>query len=124
MEAQQVYNIITTHLRKQGHKSLLDKPITRNGHTVFCAYRGHGDDKCAAGVFIPNASYKPEMEGVGWYDVGNWISNAIELRGHYDLILSFQDIHDNHEVSHWEASFNKLAQKQGLTYTPPQVSKE
>lgn len=124
MLAQEVYDTITTHLRKQGHKSLLQNQLVSHlsGKTVICAYRGAGEDKCAAGILIGNDDYKQTMEGISWYDVCRWLSNASELREHEDLIISMQNIHDNYEVDHWEAMFNKVAIKYELTYTPPQAT--
>jgi hypothetical protein len=122
MEAQQVYDIIVSHLRTQGHKCLLDKPITRSGMEITCAYRSSNGDKCAAGSLILDSDYKIGMEGIGWYDVVRWLSNASELREHSMLIVDLQSTHDSHEVQHWEAHFIRIANERKLTYTPPQAT--
>ena len=84
MTEQEIYDTIITHLRKQGHKSLLETPIKRYGGklVITCAYHGKDGDKCAAGILIADSDYTEKMEGIGWGDVVRWLSNASELREH------------------------------------------
>ena len=124
MTEQEIYDTIIIHLRKQGHKSLLDKPVVMFGRrlAVTCAYRGKDGDKCAAGILIPDLDYTSKMEGIAWRDIVRWLSNASEVREHASLIVDLQQIHDNYEIEGWEEAFKNLATVRQLTYTPPQAT--
>lgn len=58
MEPQEIFNRVAYHLARQGVKS-----VGPGG--VCCQYRGEHGRKCAAGIFIPDALYDEEFEGMG-----------------------------------------------------------
>lgn len=108
--AQQVFDQVVTHLRKQGQQSL--------GSDGDCAYRGRYGLMCAAGCLIADDEYDQHFDTA--YDTtwdkhverGNFPSD------HRDLIKSLQVIHDDTEVSEWERDFKELAGYEGLVYKP------
>ena len=62
LSAQEIFDRVLTHLRKQRQPSVAwHNPTGR----LMCAYRGVFGQKCAAGVLIPDAVYSPEMDRRG-----------------------------------------------------------
>lgn len=51
MNAQEIFDKVVNHLRKQGHRSL-----SEDGR---CLYRGSNGDKCAIGCIISDEDYQP-----------------------------------------------------------------
>lgn len=62
MNQQQIFNTVALGIRKQGGPSLGFDP-TQSGTEKVCLYRGANGRKCAAGHVIPDAEYRPAMEG-------------------------------------------------------------
>lgn len=120
MEAQQIYDRVVSHLRKQGRVS-----VSRIGVTEVCAYRGSGGLMCAAGVLIPDEVYDPSMEGMridgvleSWEEeLPSW------LRTHLSLVVSLQKVHDDSYKRGWhivESRLPVVAAQHDLVYTPLQ----
>ena len=119
MSEQETFDLVVAHARKQGCKSMGEYIGPTSGEpTHGCVYRGENGTACFAGALIPNDEYKPEMEGrlAGDCEV------APALQGHnIDFVRKLQNIHDCYEVSEWEYKLADLAERYGLTYTPPAV---
>lgn len=105
--AQEVYDHIVSHLRKQGCRS----QSVIHGKTT-CAYRGDDGTMCAAGACISDSEYSKDMEGVGYYNV----AREARCLAHYDLISWLQDVHDGYSVEEWEMQFKNVATKFRLEY--------
>ena len=113
---QEAFNIIVSHLKRQGCMSMLEKDDR------VCAYRGKSDKMCAIGALIPNSMYYHDMENHGIYyilsDMKNkhW-SELIEFFSelNMDLLNSMQDIHDYCDVDSWDTCFSEIATKYNLT---------
>lgn len=138
MNAQDTFDLIVDGLRKQGRKS-------RDARNEACMYRG-GNDKCAAGLLIPDEKYCESLEGMPIYlnaicgDITyrpgmanpmkvvmppgeNTLSEAgwiVRDEGHdLRLVRQLQEVHDGHEPDEWEVCFSAVADLFGLTYTSP-----
>ena len=109
MTAQEIFDTVVAHLRKQGCRS------AENG---TCLYRGPDGTKCAAGCLIPVEMYTPNIEGA-W-----WKSGALDAirkhvgEEHSSLIVDLQDTHDGFPLDQWEYQFSVIARTYHLTYTP------
>jgi hypothetical protein len=99
--AQQVFDQVVDHLRKQGVQS-------KNHTTGFCLYR-YGALKCAAGCLIADDEYTPMMDGG---DGGTWSFLTIAIKGfptaHVELIQALQRLHDSVNPEYWEEAFRDL----------------
>jgi hypothetical protein len=122
--AQQLYEIVVKHLRKQGQKS--HKVLsTKDGVVVEykCLYRDAEGNRCPVGCLIPDYLYKPEMESKLLLELLN--SNLIptglaaELYAHRNLLLLLQDTHDNKPIHEWEKFFRMIADDHKLKYPKP-----
>lgn len=109
--AQEVFDQVVNHLRKQNKQSLANSK---------CLYR-YGDLKCAAGCLISDEEYHRDMEGSTWLILVDklGIPNA-----HESLIFALQDIHDNggyewRDFSEIEHRFKDLAEQLNLSYKKP-----
>lgn len=111
MNAQEIFDTVLTGLRKQGKASMADGE---------CMYRGDSGMKCAAGMFIPDDVYEPEMEH---NSVGLLIEKhpVLEYLTPYKHLLDdLQTAHDlelaDHSLAAWEAEMALIAQQRGLVY--------
>lgn len=113
--AQEVYDQVVTHLRKQNAYSMM--PLQNESSVKTCAYRGEKGLMCAAGCLISDEEYDMDrMETCNWEEN---VRKGIFPPEHSGLIMSLQSVHDNEEIGEWEDSFRKIAQVFALTYTEP-----
>lgn len=111
--AQQVFDQVVNHLRKQGVAS-----ICKN--TGDCLYR-HGELKCAAGALIADDEYRPEMDdqdspGTSWRSLIN--RGLVESTLHDTLIGDLQNLHDsNWPDNERELKFASLAKRHNVVFT-------
>jgi hypothetical protein len=123
MDAQDIFNTVVEHLRKQNCKALLTEEQVRalNMMPGSCAYLSEDNKRCAAGILIV-PEYDPSMEGRNIRQIiGSIPSLRLRLLDHIDLIGALQNAHDIKEVSDWEDQFKYVADCYGLVYTPPQA---
>lgn len=123
--AQQVFDFVVAHLRKQGRKSQI---VYRHSSGGSCQYRMAAEDdgtclRCAAGCLMADSEYVAGREGNSWaYLSGVYGSSAPpELkvpRSHAFLIKQLQDVHDNLSVEGWEDGLKKVASVNNLEYVP------
>lgn len=109
MNAQDIFDKVVKHLRKQDGKALI------NG---LCAYRGDGGRKCAFGVLIPDKLYDKKFEGKliwGVFHLSPELQN--KYSEHAGLIAELQRVHDMESVLNWEKHFKRIAEGYGLKYT-------
>jgi hypothetical protein len=117
MTAQQLFNRIVRHLRKQGKKT----PMKEYGLGKCCQYLASNGTKCAIGCLITKREYKSEMEGSGVDCLLNKKSSAYapslaaKIGDNIELARSMQRIHDHERVSSWEKAFDFVAQDYELT---------
>ena len=113
--ALEVYLQCREHLLKQNKQSkriLIDD-------VEDCAYRGENGLKCAAGCFIADDEYVPEMDtnGEGWTD-STWntlVKYELVPPDHHRLIRDLQKVHDLSEPSLWPSKLDELAVKYGFS---------
>lgn len=101
---QEVFDWSAVHLLIQNEQSVKNN---------ICQYRAHRRSKllkCAAGCFIPNSLYSPDMEGNIWTHIGRDISTA-----HQVLILRLQGVHDDYGPTLWYEILCRLAQSRKLS---------
>lgn len=104
MNAQEIFDTVVTHLRKQGSKS---QEYYTNG-VDQCVYRNSDGKKCAIGCLISDEEYFDDMEGqpvINLFGQG-YLSH---LRPYEDLLSRLQAIHDENMVSQWEGAFAEVA---------------
>lgn len=116
--AQEVYDQVVAHLRKQGKKSYIDPALVNGDVQAGCLYRGPDGLQCAAGCLISDEEYKSEMEGKPWSDV---VHHGLAPINHEELIDNLQRIHDSEVIECWEGEFAALARSRGLVYKEPEA---
>lgn len=112
---QEVFEYCLTHLREQGHRSMLEDGSN-------CAYHGVDGAKCAVGCFIPDELYDPEMEQlrVGHLlfrhkDRLNPIAQGIDT--HLQLLRELQYFHDDPQTwKNFELYARNFANTMNLNY--------
>lgn len=117
--AQELFDTIIHHLRKQGQKSV--SMDYAPGYT--CRYRSPEGLKCPIGALIPDTEYHQDMEEKS-FDVllaSGLLSQPFqeEFHVHADLLRQLQHIHDHTYMEKWEDGFFLLAKKFNLKYTTP-----
>lgn len=111
--AQQVFDQVVAHLRKQGRAS-------KDYKTGGCFYRGPEGLKCAAGCLISDDEYVDRMDirnghDTYWLDL---IEDGLVPTSRHNLLIScLQDIHDDRDPYDWEREFERLAYEEQLNYT-------
>jgi hypothetical protein len=127
LTAQEVFDKVVAHLRKQNKKSLISFPDD-DGITTRCRYRGPDGLMCAVGCLITDEEYNPKWD----HDHGSAVIDLFECQSFRDrvggnnaaLLSDLQCLHDSIEVCEWEVQFQKLAKTRSLIYTPPQKQEE
>jgi hypothetical protein len=104
--AQQVFDQAVTHLRTQGKRAVIHSNIGGSR----CRYRTSSGLKCAAGCFIADDEYDPEMEGRSFTSV--LFPDTINK----NLICELQTVHDNFPPEDWEQQFERVAKQFNLIY--------
>ena len=113
MEAQEIFDTVVEHLRRQGCKS--ETPDLGS-----CLYRGPEGRKCAVGILIKDEDYTWRMEAIQVPSLLNNFPKLDYLKPHLPLLVRLQDIHDQHPIHLWEDEFRRLAVIQELKYTAPE----
>lgn len=120
MKAQEIYNRVVNHLRRQGRRAMRS-----NG---ACLYRTDSGMKCAAGVLIKDSEYHKFMENktVGELLTERAVHNGTtpedmfnRLGPFKNLIGELQMAHDESVPSKWEPKFKQIAENFNLKYTAP-----
>ncbi len=132
--AQQVYDFVVDHLRRQGG------PAVDSSGT--CLYRAARNCKCAVGCLLTDAEYRPEIEGTDIETLSEGSDPVLPsfFLKHKELLLDLQNVHDDqanhlydlstgHKVFNadkLEAAFQQCAAVFNLTYkeTPNAPSNE
>lgn len=113
--AQEIFDTIVSHLRKQGERATV-----KGGDT--CRYRSYDGKKCAVGCLIPDDTYSKDYEG---NDIRHLLERNIlpsdlqeEFTAHISMLSFFQIIHDVNPIQTWEDDFKAYADHYGLIYNP------
>jgi hypothetical protein len=114
MLAQEIFDTVVNHLRKQGRRAL--------GSDNTCLYRAPNGDRCAAGCLVRDEEYQPWMEVRSIVSILEDTKSPSSLKNrlleHKSLIASLQNIHDAYPVELWENDFVFIAECHKLIYTP------
>lgn len=112
MNAQDVFDKVVAHLRKQNGKAL--------NEVGLCRYRGIDGNMCAVGCLIADEHYSNDLEGNGSREFR--IIEALEKSGIpntpkiNDLLDDMQEVHDGCLVDDWESRFKVVAEEYNLKY--------
>ena len=124
MEAQEVFDTVVNHLRKQGVKAQRQSEGSTFEDDKFCAYRADGGLSCAAGCLIHDDEYRAWMENTQFRGLLSMKLTPASLKErllpHINLIADLQTTHDCYEVNQWEGRFKDTAAIHRLVYTPPE----
>lgn len=97
MKAQDIFNIVITHLIRQGEPA-----ISYNGDSAICCYRDAHGRSCAVGCLIPDEAYDPRMENQSVCSVidADFPGVPKYFKDHLQLLSDLQGLHDNvHEFN-------------------------
>lgn len=107
---QAVFDQAARHLLTQGTRS-----SEYRGGATQCLYRASlrpdGTIACAAGCFIADSEYKPDMEGGRCHS----LAESMGITAHMDLIQRLQNIHDDEDPGDWASELRTLANADGLS---------
>ena len=133
MTAQEIFDTVLAHLRKQGEAA--------KSYEGECVYRGPDGTSCAVGCLIPDELYDPLIEGLSAYEIMTgsrpqhdqceWaeamalvttrIAKHIGVE-HSPLLEELQIAHDSHlagkGITAWECKMQATAENFDLAYTP------
>lgn len=91
-------------------KAAVDGTFPSRSEKGDCSYRGLNNSKCAAGIFIPDDKYKPDME---WYNIEHLLYYSCPYLKQYfpsELLTSYdkydKSILRNIQVLHDELADN------------------
>jgi uncharacterized LabA/DUF88 family protein len=116
--AQELYEQIVLHLRKQGKKST--RPNLGSPDGVLCVYRSNTGLSCAIGCTIPPEEYNPAMENKDVYGLLEYKlltkDREREFNKHIALLSAMQRIHDSMAIDKWETNFRIVADEFKLEY--------
>lgn len=117
MTAQEIFDVVSDHLRKQGRAATQGQTIAG---TPAGVYRAKNGDKSAAGCLLSDEEYRTEFEGILAAALPPF--RTAKFLPHVRLICDLEQIHDTHltcSVEAWEKSMVQMAKKYNLIYTPP-----
>lgn len=104
---QEIFNKCAEHLLTQRKRSI-------HHGTDKCMYRGQNGLKCAAGIFINDECYKPELEqqNVQSEDVLRALLNSdfpVHETCCLELLDRLQELHDRRVPAQWKTRLSLLA---------------
>lgn len=104
---QEVFDQAVRHLLTQRQRA-----VNADGG---CVYRVPNTDlKCAAGAFISDEEYRPDMEGKTIHAVVVDESLMQLEEAPLEVLLALQTIHDNYDAEEWPEELGTLAASYGL----------
>jgi hypothetical protein len=116
MTAQEIFDRVWTHFVVEGNPRSIDEDRD-------CVYRGPEGQKCAVGIFIPDAEYRDSLEGS---DVRTMLRgdrcppSLAAMREHMDLLYCLQSAHDDARCGDISVPLRRVARDFSLTI--PEVS--
>ena len=126
--AQELFNEVVSHLRKQKKQSL-----SQHG---YCMYRGEDGLKCAIGHLIPDECYHNDMEGTYFVELPSYnsvirsscpevqpfpVELLQEFENNQELLTELVHVHDDHSPIEWEDRFEDLAKMLNLQLFPKEL---
>lgn len=110
--AQQVFDHISGHLLRQRKKSV--RTLEGDRHSgEWCAYRGKGSTKCAAGCLFDDSQYDPKFEGRSWSAL---VYDKVVPGRHSKLVRALQGVHDSVKPQSWRSALAEVAALFNLVY--------
>ncbi len=87
MTSQEIFNKVWKHFVVEGNPRSVDAD-------GVCRYRGRDGSRCAAGIFIPDAQYSEDLEGISVTCLFLRVPAFAALAGHQGLLRELQRTHD------------------------------
>jgi hypothetical protein len=119
MTAQEIFDFVLAHARKQNAKALSSIRPDLSGQ--ICSYRTPEGLKCFAGALIKDEFYNPIFEGYSATHAP--VTNALVKSGlketQIPYVVALQNIHDLRLPEEWEERFQAAALELHLEYTSP-----
>ena len=120
MNAQEAFDIISTHLLTQNERSS-EKSNFYSQQLESCLYRGPNGLKCAIGCLIPDEKYNLDMEGMtlrqltkSYQDLKILFEEIPE-----NLLVALQTVHDYRNPNQWRRCLKAIAKQHNLKFTKP-----
>lgn len=126
-EAQEMFNVVVEHLRKQNAKSEREADHKYCVSSI-CCYRSPDGKKCAIGCLIPDEEHDPKMDENAGSDIDqlikSWLSVPLreKFERHVALLSELQYEHDTYRVEEWEARLAMVASRFELVFTPKETT--
>lgn len=119
LNAQKIFEKVAIHLLKQGKRSIL-RPDANLPTRSYCAYRGKGSTKCAAGALILDEHYLPtlELQSAEMPDVQAALLSSGIPTEQSGMVMGLQGIHDNTSPITWKSKLRAYAENHNLNFTP------
>ena len=111
MNAQEIFDKVMGHLRKQGERSI--------NNNDACLYRGPGSLQCAIGCLIPDELYSSQMERLSLSIVHGILSRAgIFEKSAFPLLRDLLTLHDHYYPRKgWIGKGHQSGRDHGLAVT-------
>lgn len=123
MNAQEIFDTVLAHARKQGKKS--DLPPKNGMVNRRNLYRHPYGLKCFIGILIQDNEYHPQWETMDImmvlddYRCPQTLLSRLDPKHNEGLLVLLQNLHDCAEVEEWEHGFQAIAHTYNLTYNEP-----
>ena len=97
MTPQEIFDTVARHLFTQGTRA--GKPVINldgEVHDFECLYRAPDGKTCAVGCLIPDAAYRPSMEGSGAFTMRSMHEDVLPrwFMPNEGLLARLQQVHD------------------------------
>ena len=97
MTPQEIFDTVARHLFTQGERAgLQHRGEDGEVYDFECLYRAPGGKTCAVGCLIPDAAYRPSMEGSNPTALVSMFSDVLPrwMAANEDMLLDLQAVHD------------------------------
>ena len=97
MTPQEAFDTVARHLFDQGERAgLQHRDENDEVYDFECLYRAPGGKTCAVGCLIPDAAYRPSMEGSNPDTLVSMFSDLLPpwMAANRDMLVDLQAIHD------------------------------
>jgi len=105
MKAQEIFDTIVAHLRKQGGKAM---------EGINCVYLASDGRKCAIGCLIPDGHPAQDSRGGVTSMLAGFPDLYKRFNAHIHILQHMQFCHDGIAPEHWEKEFKSIAENYNL----------
>lgn len=96
MTPQEIFDTVARHLFTQGERAGIVRTDDSGYDNFDCLYRAPGGKTCAVGCLIPDAAYRPSMEGSGAFTMRSMHEDVLPrwFLPNGGLLARLQQVHD------------------------------